>query len=187
MFQNKGILPSQIPTKSLAAVYVTAEIPPFYKPGETLIATVAVADDATSLYGGQLVQTELYGLDGQVYAMAAGALEIGGFSAGGQGASIRKNHDTVGKVNAQLEVEICDGATFKGNHVRLLLRNKDFTTAYRIAREINKFFPGASQANDGGSVDVMIPGAFLDNPVEFIVMINDLRVEPDHPAKSREI
>ena len=183
MLQNHGILVAQVPTKSLAVVSVSAEVPPFYKPGELLTATVSVLDDATSLYGGQLLRTSLVGIDGQTYALAGGALEIGGFSASGAGATVKKNHDTVGKVQAQMEVEICQGAPFNGNHLRLLLKNKDYTTAYRIATEINHYFPRMARAGDAGSVDVLIPRAFADSPLDFVVMINNLRVEPDIPAR----
>lgn len=183
MLQNHGILINQVPTNSLSVVSVTAEIPPFFKPGETLTATVAVLDDAQSLFGGQLLRTPLLAIDGQTYALAGGALEIGGFSASGAGGSIRKNHDTVGKVAAQLEVEICSGEPFNGTNFRLLLKNKDYTTAYRIATEINKYFPRAARANDAGSVDVLIPRAFVQSPIDFLVMINNLRVEPDIPAR----
>jgi len=183
MLQNHGILATQLPTKSLSVVSVTAEIPPFYKPGETLTATVAVLDDAISLYGGQLLRTPLLAVDGQTYALAGGALEIGGFSAAGAAATLRKNHDTVGKVAAQLEMEICDGPAFNGTHFRLLLRNKDYTTAHRISAEINKYFPRMSQATDAGGVDVLIPRTFANNPLDFLVMINNLRVEPDIPAR----
>ncbi|HMO13175.1 MAG TPA: flagellar basal body P-ring protein FlgI [Pirellulaceae bacterium] len=183
LLQNHGILANQVPTKSLSVVSVSAEVPAFYRPGETLIATVSVLDDATSLFGGQLLRTPLMGIDGQIYALAGGALEIGGFSVGGEAATLRKNHDTVGKVNAQMEVEICNGPPFNGTNVRLLLRNKDYTTAYRIATEINKFFPRAAQSNDAGSVDVIIPRSFADSPMDFVVMINNLRVEPDSRAR----
>lgn len=183
LLQNQGILIDTVPTKSLSVVSVSAEIPPFYKPGETFVATVSVLDDAISLFGGHLLRTPLSGIDGNVYALAGGPLEIGGFSIGGAAASIRKNHDTVGKVQAQLEVEICDGPAFKGNRFRLLLRNKDYTTAYRIANEINKFFPRAAQASHAGSVDVIIPRAFEHSPMDFLVMVNNLRVEPDNSAR----
>jgi flagellar P-ring protein precursor FlgI len=183
MLQNYGILAPQIATKSMSVVSVSAEIPAFYKPGETFIATVSVLDDAISLYGGQLLRTPLMGIDGQVYALAGGALEIGGFSVAGQAATLRKNHDTVGKVQAQMEVEICNGPAFNGSQFRLLLRNKDYTTAYRIATEINKYFPRIARAIDAGAVEVFIPQSFAETPIDFLVMVNNLRVEPDLPAR----
>jgi flagellar P-ring protein precursor FlgI len=183
MLQNYGVLIPLVATKSLSVVSVSAEIPPFYRAGEKFNATVSVLDDAQSLYGGQLLRTPLIAIDGRTYALAGGALDIGGFSAAGAGATLKKNHDTVGKVEAQLEVEICDGPPFNGEHFRLLLRNKDYTTAYRIATEINHYFPRSSRANDAGSVDVLIPRSFIQTPMDFVVMINNLRVEPDIPAR----
>jgi flagellar P-ring protein precursor FlgI len=183
LLQNQGNRIDLQPTKSLSVVFVTAEVPPFYQPGEKLNATVSVWDDATSLYGGTLVRTPLKGVDGQVYALASGPLEIGGFSAEGAGGSIKKNHDTSGRVEAQMEVAICEGPAFNGNNIRLLLRNKDDTTAYRIASEINKYFRRAARANHSGSVDVTIPGSFADAKMDFLVMIKNLRVEPDIPAR----
>ena len=183
MLQNQGILSTDIATKNLSAVTVTAEIPPFYKPGETLTATVACLDDASSLYGGVLLRTSLSAMDGQVYALASGPLVIGGFSAEGAGGSIKKNHDVVGKVQAQMEVEICDGPAFSGNQLRLLLKNKDYSTAYRIATKINMHFPRSARANHSGSVDVKIPNSFINGKMDFLVMINNLEVEPDNKAR----
>jgi flagellar P-ring protein precursor FlgI len=182
MLQNQGILIDQVATKSVSAVFITAEISPFHRPGDKIIATVAIADDATSLFGGVLQQTTLKALDGREYAVAKGALEIGGFSAEGQGATLRKNHDTVGKVEAQIEEAICEGPKLEGSF-RLILKNKDYTTAYRIANEINRYFGGIAQAMDAGSVDVLIPRSFAQNPVNFLVMIQNLRVEPDNVAR----
>ncbi len=183
MLQNHRILASQVPTKSLAVVTVSAEIPSFLRPGEEFTATVSVFDDAQSLYGGQLQRTELLAIDGKTYALAGGALQIGGFSASGSAGSVRKNHDTVGKVQGTLEVEFCEGLPFNNSHIRLLLRNKDYTTAYLIATEINRYFPRAARAGDAGSIDVLVPRSFAESPLEFLVMINNLRVEPDIPAR----
>jgi flagellar P-ring protein precursor FlgI len=183
MLQNQGILSSNIATNNLSAVTVTAEIPPFFKPGETFTATVACLDDASSLYGGVLLRTSLYATDGQVYALASGPLVIGGFSAEGAAGSIKKNHDVVGKVQAQMEVEICAGPAFPEDHLRLLLKNKDYSTAYRIATKINVFFPRSARANHSGSVDVKIPNSFINAKMDFLVMINNLEVEPDNKAR----
>ncbi len=183
MLQNYNILANQVSTKSLSVVTVSAEIPPFLRPGEKFTATVAVFDEAQSLYGGQLQRTELKAIDGKVYALAAGALQIGGFSASGDAGAVRKNHDTVGKVQGTLEVEFCDGLPFNNSHIRLLLRNKDYTTAYRIETEINRYFPHAARAGDAGAIDVVVPRSFAQSPMEFLDMIHILRVEPDIPAR----
>ena len=181
--KSSDILASQLTTKSLSVVAVSAEIPPFLRPGEEFTATVSVFDDAQSLYGGQLQRTELRAIDGKVYALVGGELQIGGFSASGDAGSVRKNHDTVGKVQGTLEVEFCDGLPFNNSHIRLLLRNKDYTTAYRIATEINQYFPRAARAGDAGAVDVLVPRSFAQSPLEFLVIIDNLRVEPDIPAR----
>ncbi len=183
LFQNYGILIDQTPTKSLSVVWVTAEVPPFYQEGEKLTATVAAMDDPASLYGGVLMGTPLKAVDGKVYALAEGSLVIGGFSAQGSAGSVRKNHDTVGRVDAQMVAPICEGPAFHGGSIRLLLKNKDYTTAQRIAVEINKYFRKSAHANHSGSVDVKIPNSFRGSEVDFVVMINNLRVEPDNPAR----
>ena len=183
MLQNRGLLVSQVPTKSLSVVSVNAEIPPFLRPGQEFTATVSVFDDAQSLYGGELQRTVLTGIDGKAYAMAGGPLQIGGFSASGDAGSVRKNHDTVGKVQGILEVGFCDELRMNNSHIRLLVRNKDYTTAYRIATEINRFFPHAARASDAGAIDVLVPRSFAASPIEFLVIIHDLRVEPDVVAR----
>src|SRR6266436_9915989 len=113
MLQRFGITvpPSTLQAKNVAAVIVTADIPAFLKPGARLDVHVASMGDAKSLIGGVLVQTPLLGADGKVYAVAQGPLAIGGFSVGtegGGGASVQKNHPTVGQIvdGALVEREI---------------------------------------------------------------------------------
>lgn len=183
MLRNFDILAREVPTGSLAVVAVTAEIPPFVRAGETVTATVSVFDDTNSLYGGELHSTSLKGFDGEVYAVAGGALTLGGFSAGGQAASVSKNHDTTGRVQCRVEVGLQEGPAFPEHGFRLLLENKDYATAYRIATEINRYFPGHARARDQGSVDVAFPKSFRNTKLDFVVMINNLRVTPDAPAR----
>jgi flagellar P-ring protein precursor FlgI len=135
------------------------------------------------LYGGGLEQTPLKGYDNQVYAIAGGPLIVGGFTAGGDGAAITKNHDVAAKVEAILEVPIDQGAAFPNSSFRLLLRNKDYATAYRIATAINKIFPGHARALDQGSVNVVFPQSYRQSKIDFVVLINDMRVTPDAPAR----
>ncbi len=180
---RSGILPRQLQSNSLSAVSVHAEIDPFTEAGQSVTATVAVLDGAKSLYGGVLIRTSLKGVDDQVYATAEGPLEIGGFSVEGAAGSVKKNHATVGRVEATLQVKIPQAPAFVGDRIRLLLKNKDNTTAYRIAHKINEFFPRAARANDAGSVDVLIPKPFKGQEVSFVVMINNLEVRPDVPAR----
>jgi flagellar P-ring protein precursor FlgI len=183
MLRNFGVLTQTVPTGSMAAVTVKAEIPPFARAGEPVRATISLMDDATSLYGGGLEQTPLKGYDNQVYAIAGGPLIVGGFTAGGDGAAITKNHDVAAKVEAILEVPIDQGAAFPNSSFRLLLRNKDYATAYRIATAINKIFPGHARALDQGSVNVVFPQSYRQSKIDFVVLINDMRVTPDAPAR----
>ncbi len=183
MLRNFDILARNVPTGSQSVVAVTAEIPPFVRAGETVTATVSIFDDAIGLYGGELHTTPLKGFDNRVYAVAGGALVLGGFSAGGEGASVSKNHDTTGRVQATVEVGLQNGPAFPHRGYRLLLSNKDYATAYRIATEINRYFPGHAKARDQGSVDVVFPQTFQNNKIDFVVMVNNLRVQPDIPAR----
>ena len=182
MLRNFDILANEIPTENLAAVAVTADIPPYVRPGETVTATVSIID-GVGLYGGELLSTTLKGLDGHVYAIAGGALVLGGFSAGGEGASVSKNHDTAGKVQARVEVGIHNGPAFPGDSISLLLNNKDYSTAFRIATEINRHFPNHARATDQGKVNVFFPKHFRGSKLDFVVAINGMRVVPDIPAR----
>jgi flagellar P-ring protein precursor FlgI len=184
VLKNFDILAQSLPTGSTSLVNVSVEIPAFSRPGQDVTATVSVLDDATGLYGGELLTTPLKGYDGKVYAVAGGSLLLGGFSAGGQAANVSKNHDTAAKVNATVEFEIQNGPAFPGRTYRLLLKNKDYATAQRIATEINRFFPNHAQANDQGSVDVAFPATYVrGSKMDFVVLVNNLRVIPDSPAR----
>ncbi len=183
MLRNFDVLTETIPTGSMAAVTVKAEIPPFARAGESFTATVSVMDNTTSLYGGDLEQTPLKAYDNQVYAVARGPLVVGGFSAGGDAAAITKNHDVVAKVEAILEIPIDQGPAFPGSSYRLLLKNKDYATAYRIATEINRIFPGHALAMDQGAVNIVFPAAYRASKMKFVVLVGDLRVTPDSQAR----
>src|SRR3954470_15347515 len=138
--------------KNVAAVMITSEIGAFLKPGARLDVNVASMGDAKSLQGGVLLQTPLLGADGRVYAVAQGPVAIGGFlgGAGGPGgATVQKNHPTVGSISngAIVEREITSEIVHD-NTLRLLLRNPDFTSAARMADAINEKFPSAAHALD---------------------------------------
>lgn len=125
-------------TDNVAAVMVTADLPPFARQGSRVDVTVSAIGDATSLQGGTLLVTPLMGADGEVYAVAQGPLAVGGFAVQGQAASVTRGVPTVGRIanGAIVEREIdfqLDGMS----SVNLSLRNPDFTTAKRIAQAIN--------------------------------------------------
>src|SRR6266436_5182847 len=163
MLQRFGITvpPSTLQAKNVAAVIVTADIPAFIKPGARLDVHVSSMGDAKTLQGGVLMQTPLLGADGAVYAVAQGPLSIGGFAAGsggGGGASIQKNHPTVGQISggALVEKEI-PATVIHENQLELVLREPDFTSAARLAEAVNEKFTNSSLALDSTTVRVRIP------------------------------
>src|ERR1041384_3402205 len=177
MLQRFGMnVPSAtLQSKNVAAVMVTADIPAFAKPGTRLDVTVSAIGDAKSLQGGVLLQTPLLGADGKVYAVAQGALAVGGFiggTGGAGGATVQKNHPTVAQISggALVEKEIPTEIVRDG-HVQLLLREPDFTSASRMAEAINQVFPGSAQAVDSTSVRVGVPEGHAQAPVDFIARV----------------
>ncbi|MCK7579161.1 MAG: flagellar basal body P-ring protein FlgI [Chromatiales bacterium] len=170
-------------TKNMAAVMITADLPPFAKPGQRMDITVSSLGNAKSLRGGTLLMTPLKGADGQVYAIAQGNLTVGGFGAdGADGSRITVNVPSVGRVPNGATVEREVPTSFnQGNHLTLNLRRPDFTTAYRMADAINASFGEAiAQALDGSSVQVRAPG----NPnqrVTFVSMLENLTLEAAEP------
>jgi flagellar P-ring protein FlgI len=189
MLQRFGVNvpPATLQAKNVAAVMVTADIPAFIKPGVRLDVTVASLGDAKTLQGGLLLQTPLLGADGKVYAVAQGPLSIGGFSAGPGGpggASVQKNHPTVATISggALVEQEI-PASVVSGDHIDLLLREPDFTSAARMAAAINVKFPESSKALDSTTVRVTIPKGMAAKPVDFIARLESVEVVPDVPAR----
>jgi flagellar P-ring protein FlgI len=176
---------ADIKTKNMAIVTVTADIGGFAKEGDRIDVTVASVGDAKSLNGGVLLQTPLKAANGQVYAVAQGAIAVGGFIGGDEGgATIQKNHPTVGIISdgAIVEQPINTNIVNQGA-IDLKLRNPDFTTAVRIADRINMIYPASSQAFDPSNVNVIVPEAFHGQTPNFIAAVSDIEVEPDVPAR----
>ncbi len=178
---------STLSSKNVAAVIVTAEIPSFKRIGSRIDVTVASMGDAKTLQGGVLIQTPLLGADGQTYATAQGALTIGGISAGTEGpggASVQKNHPTVGQIvgGAQVVAEI-PTEIVRDQHLDLLLREPDFTSTARLAAVINEVFPDSAQAIDTTTVRVRIPDGAESLPADFMARLEAIEVEPDVPAR----
>jgi flagellar P-ring protein FlgI len=172
--------------KNLAAVIVTAELPPIVAVGATLDVTVSSLADAKSLQGGTLLLTPLRAADGNVYAIAQGALTIGGFSAETRGGDVaQKNHVTVGRVPAGASIVKPLSATVTSeDRLSVLLLQPDFTTAARVAQAINEA-RGAPLASalDNSTIQVAVPTESLSDLVGFIVSIENLPVQPDSPAR----
>jgi len=186
MLEKMGIKvdPGATKVKNVAAVMVTANLPPFSKAGTTIDVTVSSIGDATSLLGGVLLMTPLRGADGEVYAVAQGPVVVGGFSATGAGATMQKNHPTVGRIpnGATIEREI--GYEFiKSDSIIISLKMQDFTTARRIEERINSLYNDIAYAKDAGTVYVKIPDPVKETPVKFLSLIENLDVKPDMVAK----
>ncbi len=175
---------SAFDSKTVAAVMVTADLPPFATEGTRIDVTVSAIDDTKSLQGGILLLTPLRGADGEVYAVAQGPLSVGGFVISGQAATAQKNHPTVGRIPNGAIVERTVPASFvHRGFIRLLLRTPDPATAHAMARAINQKFPKTAVALDPATVQVTVPNDALDDPVGFLSAIGELRVNPDVPAR----
>lgn len=176
---------SNLNTKNTAAVTVTANLPPFATNGSRIDVTIASACDAKSLEGGQLIVTPLAGADGNVYAVAQGAVAVGGFTAGGQsGSSLTRNVPTRGRIpnGATIEREVPFDISAR-TELKLALRNPDFTTATRIAGAINAFMgTTAAQALDPATVKLTRPANVRDMSA-LIAQVELLQVEPDQQAR----
>jgi len=186
MLERMGIhVPaSQVDVGNVAAVIVTAKLPPFAKPGMKIDVDVASIGDADSLEGGTLIMTPLFGPDGVIYAVAQGPVSIGGFNvrAGGQG--VQKNHPTAGRIPNGAIVERPVPSFFKDTGVlRLNLNNPDFITASRIARVINEKWPGMAKPVDPATVMVMLPPEYRGRFVDFVAAVQNLETVQDKTAK----
>ena len=189
MLQRFGITvpPATLTAKNVAAVIVTADIQAGVRNGMRIDVTVAAMGDAKSLQGGVLLQTPLMGADGSVYAVAQGSLSVGGFivgQGGGGGATVQKNHPTVGQISggALVEKEIPTDLVHN-KHIDLLLREPDFTSAARMSAAINGVFPKAAIALDPTTVRVEVPDGLEHAAVDFIARLEGIEVHPDVPAR----
>lgn len=172
-------------TANVAAVMVTANLPPFGTQGTRVDITVSALGDAKSLQGGTLLVTPLLGADGEVYAVGQGSVAISGFSAEGDAAKITRGVPTVGRIanGALVEREI-DFALKNLKTLRLALRNPDLTTSRRIAAAINDFLGAdAAEPTDPSTIAIQIPPRYQGNMIRLLTEIEQLRVEPDQLAK----
>jgi flagellar P-ring protein precursor FlgI len=173
----------KVKVKNVAAVMVTAELPPFIRPGSKIDIVVSSLGDAKSLQGGTLLQTPLQAANGSVYAVAQGCVSIGGFTAGGGGNSVTKNHTTVGRIPDGAIVEQAVPTTLTDcGALNVLLNNPDFSTAVRLARSIeSRLGQGSATAVDAATVQVKANGA--QNVTELIADIGELSVVQTTIAK----
>ena len=172
-------------TDNVAAVMVTATLPPFAKQGTRIDLSLSAIGDADSLLGGTLLVTPLVGADGEVYAVAQGPVAVGGVSAGGAGAEVSKGVPTNGRIASGAIIEREISFDLQGlDTLRISLRNPDFTTARRIAQAINSFVGGPiAQSRDSATVSIVVPDNYRGKMVALITDIEQLRVTPDISAK----
>jgi flagellar P-ring protein precursor FlgI len=171
--------------KNVAAVFVTAALPPFARAGSRIDVTVSAIGDAKSLLGGTLVMTPLNGADGEIYAVAQGTIIAGGISAEGEGARVVQGVPTSGTIpsGARVEREV-DFDFAQMSVIRLALRSADFTTAGRIEEAINREFgKRVADMEDSGTVRVDVAAAGQRSPAHLIGRIENLEVEPASKAR----
>jgi len=181
---------SDIKANNAAIVMVTADLPPYLRQGARIDVNVASVADSKNLQGGVLLQTPLVAADGQVYAVAQGALVLGGFgggTGGAGGASIQKNHPTVAQISggALVEREVPSDVVTQVSTIDISLSEPDFTTASRMADSLNHHFTTIAMAVDSGTVRVHVPPDFLDpsKQVNFISQLENVETEPDTTTK----
>ncbi len=176
-----------IKSDNVAAVMVTADIPAFAKPGSRIDVTVSAIGDAKTIQGGILIQTPLMGADDTVYAVGQGPLAVGGYlggEGGAGGATVQKNHPTVGIISggALVEREIASEIV-TDRAVQLLLLNPDYASAARIAEAINNVFPKSALAKNASTVNICVPDAYDGYEVNFIASLGAIEVEADNIAR----
>lgn len=175
---------TQMRTENVAAVSVTATLPPFARAGSTIDIQVSALGDASSLQGGTLIVSALRGLDGQVYAVAQGPVAVSGFRAQGAAAQISRGVATSARIAGggivEREVPYALGSA---TSLKLALRNPDFTTAQRIAAAINREFPGSAVVLDLATVEVSPTNASGNSLIDLVSRIENIGVEVDQPAR----
>ena len=193
MLQKFGVdvEPQNMSLDNVAAVMVTAKLPPFAQSGDKIDVTLSSLGNADTLQGGTLLMTPLEGPSGdQVYAVAQGPVSIGGFNAGQGGNEVRQNHPTVGRIpNGALIEKTVPNQFSNHNRVSLVLNEPNFTTAENIAKVINGHFGYSpegdkyARALDAGQVEVKVPDHYEKRKVEFVSRLGKLSVRPDTDAK----
>ena len=174
-------------TRNVAAVMVTAELPPFIGRGSRIDVTVSSLGDAKSLMGGTLLMTQLQGADAQVYAVAQGGISVSGFAAEGQAESVTQGVATTGRIpNGAIVEQVLPGNFESAEPIVLELRNPDFGTVVAIASVINQYTSaqyGIQAAREENSRQLTLFKPAAISAARFVAEIGELRVTPDSPAR----
>nr|WP_284053366.1 flagellar basal body P-ring protein FlgI [Stakelama marina] len=175
---------TQLRTKNVAAVSITATMPAFARSGSRIDVQVSALGDATSLQGGTLLVSPLRALDGEIYAVAQGPVAVSGFKAQGAAANISRGVSTSARIagGAIVEREV-PYALASATTLKLALKNPDFTTAQRIASAINQRFSGVARMLDPATVEIAPRGAYQGSLVELLPQIENISVAVDQPAR----
>ncbi|BDA85939.1 flagellar P-ring protein 2 [Aureimonas sp. SA4125] len=174
-------------TKNVAAVVVTADLPPFIGTGSRIDVSVSSLGDASSLMGGTLIMTPLYGADGEIYAVAQGSLAVSGFTSQGTSESLTQGVPTAGRIagGAIIEREVAR-ATVETDQITMELRNPDYRTAIRVVDAINAFAIrryGKPVARENDLRTILLTRPARLSSTRFIADISDLPIQPDMTAK----
>lgn len=176
---------TELKSKNVAAVTITAKLPPFARNGSHVDVTVSAMGDAKDLQGGTLLATPLYGADGEVYVVAQGAISISGFRAQGESTTITKGVPTNGLIaNGGIVEREVNFAFNSMKEIKLALRNPDISTARRVTEAINlNVGPGISEVVDPGTVVVKVPENYQGNVTQLLADVEQIPVETDQTAR----
>jgi len=175
---------SQLRTQNVAAVSITATMPPFARAGSKIDVQVSALGDSTSLQGGTLIASSLRALDGEIYAVAQGPVAVSGFKAQGAAASVSRGVATSARIaeGAIIEREV-PFALRSATSLKLALKNPDFTTASQIAGAINRRFAGTAEVLDPATVRLTPGAGYSGGVVDLVTAVENLSVEVDTPAR----
>jgi flagellar P-ring protein precursor FlgI len=187
MLERNGVTidPTTVRVKNIAAVMVTATLPPFIRHGSRLDVTVSSLGDAQSIQGGVLIMTPLQAANGQIYVTAQGEIVLGGFSGGSGGTAVQTNHPTVGRIpnGGLVEKEVAVNLSGKSK-LNLVLNRSDFTTASRAMRAINELLGSSiASAVDGRTVAIQVPSDYSNRIVEFMSVVENAKMDVDNVAR----
>jgi flagellar P-ring protein FlgI len=181
-----NISAAQLASRNVAAVLVTATLPPFARAGDKIDVNVSSMGDARSLLGGNLLMTPLLGPDRRIYALSQGSISVGGYKFDLNGNVVQKNHPTAGIISdgAVIEAEVSSSILNSVGSMHLLLADPDYTTASRIAEAVNAHFSSAiALASDAGRVEIRVPEQGRGQLVQFVAQLESIEVEPDVKAR----